>query len=476
MNNVGMASEDARPGSTPPLAGGAPPPHDLDAERAVLGAILISERSLYGLVIEEGLKAEHFYDARHRLIYEAMLALYDESEAVDSVTVCDRLRRSGKLEEAGGEDAVERLHAEVPSVGSAPEYARIVVRTARLRALLHAALTAAATARDGVGDPDEVLSRIESELLSFGDDERRQVIHVGESLHAELDRLHELSVRKTALTGVPSGFKDVDDLTGGFQPGNLIIVAARPSMGKSTLVCNIAENAALEGRPVLLFSLEMSESELAQRFVASQARIPGEQLQKGMVPEDRWPRILKAAQQIADAPLYIDDSSDMGLVEVRAKARRLHGRLEGGLGMIVVDYLQLMRIEARREENRVVALGELSRGMKLLARELKVPVVLLSQLSRAVEQRRPQIPQLSDLRESGAIEQDADLVGFIYRDDYYNEDSDRVGEADLIIAKHRNGRIGTVTLTFQKDFPKFFSYAGERFRDAPPPPDSEVGF
>src|SRR5438094_893922 len=327
------------------------PPHNLEAEQSVLGAILLSDRSLYALVIEEGLRPEDF-------------------------------------------------------------------RT------------------------------------------------IEDVLHDELDKLHSLSREGTSLTGTPSGFGKLDEITGGFQRGNLIIIAARPAMGKSALVCNMAENAALHPerpRPVALFSLEMAESELAQRFVASQAMIKGDELRKGRVAEQRWPKILKASQRLAAAQLWVDDSSDVGLLEVRAKARRLHGQCEEGLGLIIVDYLQLMRTESRYD-NRVTAIGELSRGLKILARELEVPVIAISQLSRAVEQRSPKKPQLSDLRESGNLEQDADLVMFLYRDEYYEkENSERPGEADVIIAKHRNGATGDVVLTFRAEYPKFMNYAPERY-------------
>jgi replicative DNA helicase len=302
------------------------------------------------------------------------------------------------------------------------------------------------------------------------DDRQKKFRPIAEVLDEETDKLHRLSTLKTPLTGTPSGFKDLDELTGGFQPGNLIIVAARPSMGKSALVANIAENAVLgtghpanEASAVALFSLEMSESELAQRFVASQARIRGEELRKGRVAENRWPKILDACQRLSGAPLWIDDSSDTGVLEVRAKARRLHHQLDNGLGLIIIDYLQLMRHEGR-VESRVEQVGQISRGLKSLARELNVPVIALSQLSRAVEQRGGEKrPILSDLRESGQIEQDADLVMFIYREEYYDKDSERPGEADIIIAKHRNGPVGDVVLTFQKEYPKFMNYAGERF-------------
>ena len=303
-------------------------------------------------------------------------------------------------------------------------------------------------------------------MLEVAHDERRRAIRpISELLHEETDRLHHRSNQKSPLTGTPSGFRDIDDLTGGFQAGNLIVLAARPSMGKSALVCNIAENAALAGFPVALFSLEMSESELAQRFVASQAKVPGDDLRRGRVAETRWPKILEASGRLSEAPLYVDDSSDTSVLEIRAKSRRLHHQLEerGGLGLIVIDYLQLLRHEGR-VESRVEQVGQVSRGLKSLARELKVPVIALSQLSRNVEQRAgDKKPILSDLRESGQVEQDADLVMFIYREEYYNRESTRPGEADIIVAKHRNGPVGDVTLTFQKQYPKFSNYAPPHF-------------
>src|SRR3982075_1655532 len=394
-----------------------------------------------------------------------MLALYNESEPVDVLTVTDRLRQTGKLEEVGGPAAVDELTGVVPAAGHARRYAQIVRENALLRRLLAASYDIQSSVLERTDAPRELVEQAEKAMLEVARDDRQQDFRaIEEVLHDELDKLHKLSLEGTSLTGTPSGFKDLDEITGGFQDGNLIIIAARPAMGKSALVCNIAENAALHPerpRPVALFSLEMAEPELAQRFVASQAMIKGDELRKGRVAEQRWPKILKASQRLAAAPLWLDDSSDVGLLEVRAKARRLHSQCEGGLGLIIIDYLQLMRTDSRYD-NRVTAIGELSRGLKILARELEVPVIALSQLSRAVEQRSPKKPQLSDLRESGNLEQDADLVMFLYRDEYYNEESERPGEADLIIAKHRNGAIGRVTLTFQKEYPKFMNYAGER--------------
>ncbi|HTR89012.1 MAG TPA: replicative DNA helicase [Solirubrobacteraceae bacterium] len=463
MSTLAAAPNGTRNG-TP--AGPIAPPHNLEAEQSVLGAILLSDRALYALVIEEGLRPEDFYREKHGAIYAAMLALYQESEPVDVLTVTDRLRARGKLEEVGGQAAVDELTGVVPAAGHARRYAQIVRENALLRRLLQSTYEIQESVAGHDAAPRELVEQAEKAMLEVARDDRQQDFRAIEDiLHEELDKLHRLSIEGTALTGTPSGFKDLDELTGGFQPGNLIIIAARPAMGKSALVCNIAENAALDSkrpRPVALFSLEMAEAELAQRFVASQARIKGEELRKGRVSEKRWPKILDVSQRLAAAPLWVDDSSDVGMLEIRAKARRLHSQCEGGLGLIIVDYLQLMRTDSRYD-SRVTAVGELSRGLKILARELGVPVIALSQLSRAVEQRPDKKPQLSDLRESGNLEQDSDLVMFIYRDEYYDEESQRPGEADLLIAKHRNGAVGKVTLTFQKEYPKFANYAGQRF-------------
>jgi replicative DNA helicase len=440
------------------------PPHSLEAEQSVLGAILLADTTLYGLVISEGLKPEHFYREQHATVYRAMLELYAESREIDVLTVTEQLRQSGKLEEVGGAAMVDALAGAAPAAGNVREYARIVHSNALLRRLLTATQQIQASVWNHEAPARELVEWAERDILEVAHDDRHKDFRsVGEVLHDEVDKLHRLSIQHTALTGTPSGFKDLDEITGGFQPGNLIVLAARPSMGKSALVTNIAENAALEhGKPVALFSLEMSEAELAQRFVASQARIKGEELRKGRVAENRWPKILAACQRLADAPLYVDDSSDVGILELRAKARRLHQQSEGGLGLIVVDYLQLMRPDGR-VESRVEQVGQMSRGLKILARELDVPVIALSQLSRAVESRTDKKPILSDLRESGQIEQDADLVMFIYREEYYDKESEREGEADIIIAKHRNGALGDVVLTFQKEYPKFMNFAGERF-------------
>ena len=386
----------------PEVAGLSAPPHDLEAEMSVLGAILISDRTLYALVIEEGLKPEDFYRERHKLIYESMLALYNENEPVDVVTVTDHLRQRNRLEDAGGVSAVDALAGTPPSVSGARRYAKIVRDNSLLRRLLSTTWRIQAEVGERQFGPRDLVERAEKAMLEVAHDDRQADFRgIAEILSDELQKMELLSREGTSLTGTPSGFKDLDEITGGFQPGNLIILAARPSMGKSALVTNIAENAAIDHKkPVAMFSLEMSETELAQRFVASQGRVFGDKLRKGKVPDSDWPRILEASQRLAAAPLFVDDSSDIGILDIRAKARRLHSQNQdkGGLGLIIIDYLQLLRPEAGTD-NRVEQVGQMSRGLKILARELGVPVIALSQLSRAVEQRHDKKPILSDLRE-----------------------------------------------------------------------------
>jgi replicative DNA helicase len=446
-------------------ASSASPPHNLSAERSVLGAVLLDDRHL-GRLVEEKLEPEHFYRPDHRAIYAAMRALYNAGQKIDHVTVAEQLAQNGELEQLGGPQAIEELVAWVPATGNAMDYGRIVIDHWKLREMLGTAHQIEADVQGRTAPTAELLAKHEQAIASIAHDRQRSVRKIDDVLAEETNRLHKRSVDKNPLTGTPSGFKALDELTGGFQPGNLIVIAARPSMGKSALVCNMAENASLAGHPVALFSLEMAEAELAQRFIASQSKTPGNDLRLGKVADSRWPKILDACSRLSDAPLFIDDSSDTSVLDVRAKARRLHNQIEGGLGMVIIDYLQLMRHEGRLD-SRVEQVGQISRGLKGLARELQVPVIALSQLSRKVEERAgDKKPMLSDLRESGAIEQDSDLVMFIFRDEYYTkENTERPGEADLIIAKHRNGAVGEVRLTFHTQYPMFMNYAGERFKE-----------
>ncbi len=446
-------------GAQAPIA----PPQNLEAEQSVLGAVLLSDTTLPGLIIDERLTPADFYRSSHGRIYQAMLDLNTMGEPIDALTIVEHLKQAGDLESVGGAAAIEVLTGSVPAIGNVRQYARIVRENAMLRRLLHASYEIQERVHGHEALPRELVDQAERLILEVAhEDARKDFKDIESVLDEELDKLQKLSLEGTPVTGTPSGFDDLDAITGGFQPGNLIILAARPSMGKSALMANFCENAALtSNKAVALFSLEMSEGELAQRFIASQASIKGDDLRKGRVPQARWSKILAASARLSESKLFIDDSSDLSVLDVRAKARRLLQQNPDGLGLIVIDYLQLMSAGGGGPENRVEQIGMISRGLKTLARELEVPVIALSQLNRGVEQRKPPTPMLSDLRESGAIEQDADLVMFIYREDYYDKESEREGIADLIIAKHRNGGLGTVELTFQRDFPRFMSYAGD---------------
>jgi replicative DNA helicase len=637
----------------PEAAGAGVPPHNEEAEASVLGAILLTETALDGVLLEVGLRPHDFYRPRHGAIFQAMIRLKEKAtpEAVDALTVAEELRRASQLDKAGGEAYLHSLPTVVPAVGAVLDYARIVKEHSLLRSVLKATREIQDDVSAHRGEARELIERAEAVLFKIGHDGGASEMRSLEAiLHDEIDKLEELSKTDVGLTGTPSGFTDLDSLTGGFQPGNLIVLAARPSMGKSAAATNIAEHAAVEaGVPVALFSLEMSETELAHRFLASQARVSSDDLRKGRVRAEKWPKVLQAVEKLARAPIFVDDSSDMSVLELRAKSRRLAAR--HGLGLVVVDYLQLMRPEGRPESSRVEQIGQISRGLKILARELNVPVIAVSQLSRAVESRNPPVPMLSDLRESGcltgdsrvylpetgeyrpiaelvgrsgfevvavntetwklerrkvtrafstgrklvyrlrtglghtiratgnhkflafdgwkrldevtvgeplavpgflprpdrptvpqadflpvgagtahaplllsapedgientgdvewdtamaiepdeveevydltveglhnfvaedivvhnSIEQDADVVMFIYRDEYYNKESERLGEADVIVAKHRNGPIGEVALTFLPKYPKFANLYRDRAAEPMPPPATDGAF
>jgi replicative DNA helicase len=641
--------------AVPPETAAGVPPHNEEAEASVLGAILLTEQALDGVLLEVGLRPHDFYRPRHTAIFQAMIRLKEKAtpEAVDALTVAEELRRSSELDKAGGESYLHSLPTVVPAVGAVLDYARIVKEHSLLRSILKATREIQDDVAAHRGEARELIERAEAVLFKIGHDGGSSEMRSLEAiLHDEIDKLEELSKTDVGLTGTPSGFADLDSLTGGFQPGNLIVLAARPSMGKSAAATNIAEYAAVEaGVPVALFSLEMSETELAHRFLASQARVSSDDLRKGRVRAEKWPKVLKAVEKLARAPIFVDDSSDMSVLELRAKSRRLAAR--HGLGLVVVDYLQLMRPEGRPDSSRVEQIGQISRGLKILARELDVPVIAVSQLSRAVESRNPPVPMLSDLRESGcltgesrvylpetgqyrpiaelvgssgfeviavnpdtwklerrkvtrafstgrkpvyrlttqlgrtiratgnhkflafdgwkrldevelgehlalprslpgstrstvpeaelalagttsasatlpatavpsrqqpgvqaasevqwdsvvaiepdgveevydltveglhnfvaedivvhnSIEQDADVVMFIYRDEYYNRESERLGEADMIVAKHRNGPIGEVALTFLPKYPKFANLYRDRGAEPMPPQDAAV--
>src|ERR671935_1426154 len=438
------------------------PPQNLEAEASVLGAMMVSDGAIPPVVLDVRLRDEEFYRERHRIVFRAITDLYEQGEPVDALTVSELLTQRGELTEAGGKDAVSELASTVPVPGNARHYARIVKQNALLRRLLVTSQRIQKSVHDREGDPEQLVERAESLLFKVAHEERASDFRrVAEVLGDEIDRLEKLAKGDQDITGTPSGFRDLDAKLGGFQPGNLIVIAARPSLGKSALVCNIAENVASKyGKPVAFFSLEMSEAELAHRFISCRSRIPNDKLRKGRVAARDWPRVVRACNELEKAPLWLDDSSDLSLLELRAKARRLASS-EGGLGLVIVDYLQLMRAEDPRA-NRVEQVGQSSRGLKILARELNVPVIGISQLPRAPELRPDKRPILSDLRESGNIEQDSDVVIFIYRASKYDEDADP-SEADLIIAKHRNGPTGDVPVVFLEQYPRFVDRAGGGF-------------
>ncbi|CAN5458467.1 replicative DNA helicase [soil metagenome] len=390
------------------------PPQKLEAEESVLGAMMVSERALDPVILEVRLEEEDFYRERHRLVFRMIKKLMDDREAVDALTVGEALAANGLLEEAGGKGVVTELATSVTAAGTALHYAKIVKANAQLRRLLTASQKIQQSVLEREGEPRDLFEHAEAALFKVARDDTSSEFHLlADILDAETKKLEKLAKGELQLTGTPSGFRDLDDTLGGFQPGNLIILAARPSMGKSALVCNIAENVSLKsGKPVAFFSLEMSEAEIAHRFIANRARFSGDKLRKGQVTERDWPKVLRACNELEQAPLWIDDSSDLSMLELRAKCRRLAAS-EGDLGLVIVDYIQLMRAEDPRS-GRVEQVGQFSRGLKILARELEVPVIGLSQLSRAPEQRtengRKGVPMLSDLRESGCLTGDSRVL------------------------------------------------------------------
>jgi replicative DNA helicase len=386
------------------------PPQNIEAEESVLGAMLVAEPTLTRVIDEVKLNAADFYLEKHATIFTAVHDLYAASKPVDELSVAEALTQRNQIEEAGGRHYVSELAAKVPAAGNAKHYAEIVQQNSLLRRLLGAGQQIQGWVHERDGEPRELSERAEKLLFDVAHKEQASDFKLlSEILHDEVDRLEKLSTGELELTGTPSGFRDIDSITGGFQPGNLIILAARPAMGKSGLVANIAENVAVKRNlPVAFFSLEMSEVELAQRFIACRARISGDKLRKGQVAAKDWPKVVRACNELEQAPLWFDDSSDLGILDLRAKARRLHAQEQdkGGLGLVIVDYLQLMRSDDHRA-NRVEQVGQMSRGLKILARELDVPVLAISQLSRAPEQRHPPKPMLSDLRESGCLTGDS---------------------------------------------------------------------
>lgn len=430
------------------------PPQDLVAEQSVLGSMLLDKNAVARVV--SLLHSDSFYRDAHRYIFEAILELFDRGEPVDLITVTDSLRKAGKLEQAGGSVYVADLINSVPTAANVEHYAKIVEEKSVLRRLIEAGTKIVGEAFDEPDDVDQVLDQAEKSIFDIALNRVSQGFHKIDSvIKGVLDKIDSLYDKKEAITGCPTGYPDLDKMTAGFQNADLIIIAARPSVGKTAFALNIAQNAAIKFKiPIAIFSLEMSKEQLAQRMLCSEAEVNAQQLKTASLSDTGWKKLTRALGRLSEAPIYIDDSPSMTSTEIRAKARRL--KIERGLGMIVIDYMQLMRGRAK-VENRVQEISEIARSLKTLARELDVPVVALSQLSRAVEQRTDRIPRLSDLRESGEIEQTADVVAFIHREDYYNPQSDRGNIAEIIIAKQRNGPVGTIELVFRKELAKFAS-------------------
>jgi replicative DNA helicase len=443
------------------------PPQSLEAEQSILGALLIDRDAI--IEVADFLRPEDFYRPANGAIYAAILDLYERREPVDIVTVAETLERTDQLESGGGRTYLSSLANQTPTAVHAVPYARIVERKAVLRNLIAAAGKIAGIGYEDPAEIQEAIDRAESELFTVSN--RRVTVgfsRLAKLLHEAYDRLDYLHAHRGEISGIRTGFTDLDALTTGLQKSDLVIIAARPSVGKTSLALNVAEHAAVRDRKsVGIFSLEMSKEQLVLRLLSSVANIDSQRLRTGFLEEMDFARIAPAMNALSEAPMYIDDTPSISTMELRTKARRLQA--ESGLDLLIVDYLQLMQAPtSTRDANRVQEVSEISRGLKALARELSVPVVALSQLSRQPEMRESKEPRLSDLRESGAIEQDADLVLFLWRDkERATEDGDQEGEViKLKLAKHRNGPTGEVDLWFKKRQTRFVSYAGERFAEA----------
>lgn len=431
------------------------PPQNVDAEMSLIGAVLINEDVLAD--VTEVTSTRDFYDKRHATIYEAMVNLFEHHKPVDLLTLTDELKKKKQLEEVGGSAYLTELTNYVPTAANAAAYAEMVAQSAVRRRLIKASSDIAELGYDEEFDIQELLGKAEAELFAVSDQNLKQDLSSLEQILLEsFDRLEELHRNKGQVRGVKTGYRDLDNMTAGLQRSDLIILAARPAMGKTTLVTNLAYNVAtLNKQSVLFFSLEMSKEQLTDRMLADVAGVDAWNIRTGNLSDEDFAKLSEASGEMAEAPIYIDDTPGMTVLEMRTKARR--AAHQAPLGLVIVDYLQLMQASSRSDGNRVQEVSEISRGLKLLARELNVPVIALSQLSRSVESRSPQIPQLADLRESGSIEQDADIVMFIYREAYYNPDTERENITDLIIAKHRNGPTGKVELYFHPERLRFMS-------------------
>ncbi len=427
------------------------PPHNLNAEESLLGALLLS-RDAVGAVAEMGLSVNDFYKPAHQYVYDAIRGLNATGQPIDAVTVADELRRAGLLDEIGGAEMLLELQNATPAISNASRYAKIVQDTAVLRRLIRVASDIAEIAYSEPDDVSRALDEAETKVFEVAEDRVIDSVQpLGELMPLAMDKLQETFERGNTITGLATGYNDLDELLSGLQPSTLNIVGARPAMGKTAFGLGLAVHAAQTAKvPVLVFSLEMGHTELTQRILSSEARVDSTKLRNGRLTESDWTKLGRAVGRL-EVPLYLDDNPRVTVMEIRAKARRLKSR--EGLGLIVIDYLQLM--SGNNSENRQLEVSEISRGLKILARELEVPIVALSQLSRNLESRSDKRPMLADLRESGSLEQDADVVMFLYRDEVYNNESPDKGSAEVIIAKHRSGPIGMRRLAFLGAYTRF---------------------
>jgi replicative DNA helicase len=432
------------------------PPHDVAAEQCVLGGMLLSKDAISDVI--EVIRHSDHYRPAHQIVHEAILDLYARGEPADAITVSNELTRRGELQRIGGAPYLHTLIASVPTAANAGYYARIVRERAILRRLVEAGTRIVQMGYTGDSDADDLVDRAQAEVYAVTDRRIAEDYHsLAEIMPGALDEIESIGAHSGAMTGVPTGFADLDALTNGLHAGQMVVIAARPAVGKSALALDFARSATIRHNlPTVLFSLEMGRNEITMRLLAAEAKVPMNLMRTGQLSDDDWGRLAKRMGEVADAPLFIDDSPNMSLMEIRAKCRRLKQRHD--LRMVVIDYLQLMS-SPKRVENRQQEVSEMSRSLKLLAKELEVPVVALSQLNRGPEQRQDKKPMLSDLRESGSIEQDADVVILLHREDAYERESPRAGEADLIVAKHRNGPTATVTVAFQGHYSRFVDMA-----------------
>ncbi|HEY1100646.1 MAG TPA: replicative DNA helicase [Myxococcota bacterium] len=436
------------------------PPHAMDAERAVLGALLL-EPGAYEGVADENLRPEHFYRPAHQIIFRVISELHAAAEPIDTLTVVDELLRRGQLEQIGGAAAISQLEALLPTAAHVSAYARLVRDKAILRELIESATNVVQNAYAQNKRVAEILDEAERDILAISQgNSKKSIVPMPELVKRATEQLEKAYSNKNPITGVATGFRQIDYMTSGLQPGELIIVAARPSMGKTALTLNIAGHVSMRlKKPVMFFSLEMGAEQLVQRLLGSEARIDLSNLKKGIVKDTEWAMLAEAAGRLSEAQLFIDETPSISVNEMRNKCRRQAH--ETGLSMVMVDYLQLMTGPPGMD-NKASEVGEISKGLKTIARELNVPVIALSQLNRGVESRTDKRPMMSDLRESGAIEQDADIIAFIYREEYYLRDKtpeDKIGTAEVIIAKHRNGPVGKVRLAWLDHYTKFANMA-----------------